>query len=270
MKSLPSADVCVLIPCYNNLEGLKRSINSIQYNKNLHILVVDDGSVQPIEASDIKSPFPITVVRLRANAGITAAMNAGLQWIAAHLDTKYVARLDCGDVCTEDRFIRQAEYLDLHPETGLVASWCTFENKKGDILYIYTTPEFHKDILSALPYRNVFIHPTVMFRFSLLGQTGLYSYDYPHAEDYELFWKMTLISEAYIFPQALVTCEFNPKGISMHYRKKQLRSRLMIVKKFSSGIPKLKGIVKMMLLMVTPYSWVIKLKSKKRFDTCNA
>lgn len=256
-------DICVLIPCYNNPEGLKKSIGSIQYNKKLHILVVDDGSTQPIEASEIKSTFPITIVRLPANSGITTAMNAGLQWMAEHLDTKYIARLDCGDVCTAERFIRQAQYLDSHPEVGLVASWCRFQNKKGDIYYIYTTPEFHKDILAALPYRNVFIHPTVMFRSSLPGQTGLYSYDYPHAEDYELFWKMARISQTYIFPVPFVTCELNFRGISVYNRKKQLQSRLRIVKKFAHGLRKMIGIVKMLLLIVTPYSWVIKLKTKK-------
>lgn len=263
MNSLPLADICVLIPCYNDPEGLKKSINSIQYSKKgLHILVIDDGSPEPIEVSALSSPFAITVVRMPANSGITAAMNAGLQWTLTHLAVKYIARLDCGDTNSPERLDLQSEYLEKHPSTGLVASWCRFENPDHSIYYIYRTPEQHIDILNELPYRNVFIHPTVMFRVSLLQETGLYPYEYPHAEDYALFWKMALHTHTYIFPLVLVNCEWNLNGISGSHRKVQLQSRKRIVKRFAKGRKRLAGIVRLWILSIVPYTWIIRIKTK--------
>jgi len=263
VNSITPADICVLIPCYNNLEGLKKSIDSIRYaKKGLYILVIDDGSNVPVELSTLSSPFAITVVRMPANSGIITAMNAGLQWIHTHHPARYIARLDCGDTCMAERFDVQAEYLDSHPSTGLTASWCRFENKNDHTYYIYTTPEHHAGILNSLPYRNVFIHPTVMFRSSLLPQTGLYPYEYPYAEDYALFWTMALHCETYIFPRVLVNCEWNPEGISISNRRAQLNSRKKIVKTFAKGPKRLAGIVRLTILSIVPYAWIIRLKRK--------
>ncbi|MDX5435753.1 MAG: hypothetical protein LPK03_01065, partial [Pontibacter sp.] len=47
-------DVCVLIPYYNNLEGLLRSLGSIKYHAGKYlVLVVDDGSATPLVKDNV-------------------------------------------------------------------------------------------------------------------------------------------------------------------------------------------------------------------------
>ena len=48
----------------------------------------------------------VHVLRLPHNQGITAALNAGLDWIVTHTSAPYIARLDCRDLCDGERFGR--------------------------------------------------------------------------------------------------------------------------------------------------------------------
>src|SRR5258705_2463903 len=148
----PSAiDVCILIPCYNNLEGLIKSVNSIVYHTGKFlILVVDDGSKNPIARHELYTVLPITVnvqiIRLEQNQGISKALNYGLEFIYANYSARFIARLDCGDTCYPGRFFRQVSFLENHPDIDLLGSWCYFKNYDTGAAYKYVTPTQHKSI----------------------------------------------------------------------------------------------------------------------------
>jgi glycosyltransferase involved in cell wall biosynthesis len=124
-------DFCLLIPCYNNIAGLKRSLASVRYHTNQYVVViVDDGSTQAVTTENLQPVFTqIHIIRLLKNSGITHALNAGLDWIVKNTGAKYIARLDCGDVCTGERFTKQVAFLDAHPGVGLLGSWCFFASE---------------------------------------------------------------------------------------------------------------------------------------------
>jgi glycosyltransferase involved in cell wall biosynthesis len=264
----PTFDVCVLLPCYNNLEGLKTSLESISYHAGgLAIVVVDDGSPIPVEAAALSQtaniPFKVYVVRLEKNRGITEALNTGLQWILANLKVPYIARLDAGDTCKDKRFYQQVAFLNQNPHVGLLGSWCVFQNPFTGFQYTYYTPTQHKAILTEMHSRNVFIHPTVMFRTNLLEVVGLYPTDFPYVEDYALFFKMLHKTKGAILNDVLVTCEINTKGISITNRQNQLKGRQKVVVEFGSGaFRKFLGICKLYALRVIPYKIILQLKSK--------
>ena len=110
-------------------------------------------------------------------------------------------------------------------------------------------------------FRNVFIHPTVIFRFDLVQKLGFYPTGYPHAEDYALFWELLNSAQTAILPSYLVVCELNREGISSSNRIKQLRSRQVIVRKFGHTFAlKMLGIAKISILMKVPYSFVLSVK----------
>lgn len=230
------------------------------------MVIVDDGSREPIthqmlEAANLPSPFHL--IRLPQNRGITEALNTGLHWIQQHAPARYVARLDCSDTCHPERFLRQVAFLDAHPEVGLLGTWCTFETEDGSYSYPYTTPVEHEAILKAMHLRNVFIHPTVMFRTELLEQSGVYPYEYPHAEDYALFWKMIKVMKSAILDEYLVACSINAGGISMGNRTAQLKSRLRVVWNLGSRQElKFLNFFKMKLLLFVPQWLILWLKSR--------
>jgi glycosyltransferase involved in cell wall biosynthesis len=266
IKSKP-LDFCLLIPCYNNFDGLLVSLATIVYHPDrFMVLVIDDGSTVPITPASIKLGihinFPLFVLRNDVNKGITAALNSGLRWIEETAAANYIARLDCGDLCTADRFHKQMDFMQGHPGVGLLGSWCVFENRTKSFRYTYKTPTRHSQIKRGMYFRNVFIHPTVIFQTDLLKKVGYYPTNFIHAEDYAFFYKLIEITNSHILDDALVVCEINEKGISLKNRQEQLASRSRIIMKYGTN-PFLKtvGVLRVYVLRLLPKSLVRLLRS---------
>ncbi len=232
----------------------------------MYLVIVDDGSQTPVSEDELLGYLPkayaMKVITLDINQGITTALNTGLQWIEAHLAVTYIARLDCGDICHEDRFYQQIYYLQQHPKVGLLGSWCIFQSPDAELRYEYTTPTQHEDLIKEMHLRNAFIHPTVVFKKELVEEIGSYPTSFEHVEDYALFFRMMQKTRTAILNQFLVTCEINPKGISIKNRMDQLKGRYMVVQEYGrNSLWKLLGKLKLKLLMLTPYSTILKIKN---------
>jgi glycosyltransferase involved in cell wall biosynthesis len=265
---MPSStvDICILIPCYNNIQGLVQTLNSISYDKGkFRVLVVDDGSPEKLSSrlpASFPSMMPVDIIRLPENQGITRALNAGLEYISATISTRYIARLDCGDICHSQRFYLQVQYLDAHPAISLLGTWCYFKNRLSGEGYSYTTPLQHDSIRKSMHFRNVFIHPTVMWRVERLNGCR-YPEIYPYAEDYGLFYNMISSTESAILDQFLVTCEINPRGISLQNRKAQLKSRIKVITSYGTNTLLVTlGAIKLYILLTIPYPFIQMLKMR--------
>jgi glycosyltransferase involved in cell wall biosynthesis len=90
--------VVVLIPYYDDIDGLYRSIDSIKEELLVDIVIVDDGSkIKPDEInlkSKYKNVHDIFLITLTENKGIENALNEGLAFIKRNDNYKYIARLD--------------------------------------------------------------------------------------------------------------------------------------------------------------------------------
>jgi glycosyltransferase involved in cell wall biosynthesis len=260
-------DFCLLIPCFNDEAGLQQSLESIRYDAGkFAVVVVDDGSQTPVMQQNLQRAAPhiphMHLIRLPQNQGITTALNTGLQWIQENTTAPYIARLDCRDTCDPKRFYKQVTFLNTHARVGLLGTWCLFKEEGTSINYPYMTPLRHSDLLKAMHLRNVFIHPAVMFRSALLLETGLYPYNYPHAEDYALFWKMLQVAEGAVLNEYLTTCAILRQGISLSNRKAQLWSRKHVVQDFgNSFFLKIYGLIKLNILIIMPKSLLLRVKA---------
>jgi glycosyltransferase involved in cell wall biosynthesis len=265
-NKLLSFDFYLLIPYYNNLSGLIRSLESVSYDPSAYaILIVDDGSREVLRYEDLSPYLPgglsVNILRQSVNSGITRALNTGLQWLAEHNNCRYIARLDCGDLCRESRFLRQVTFLGQHPDIDLVGSWCIFRDFSTGASYRYITPTGYKKIIRGMYFRNIFIHPTVMWRIGVTRKAGIYPENFPHAEDYGFFYEIISRGKAAIIPEELVICEINPKGLSLYYRREQLKSRMRVVKQYGKNkVYSLIGIMKLWLLLAIPYKIVLRTK----------
>jgi len=267
MKSYPQKfDFYLLIPFFNNLPGLLQSLLSVRYEADKYaVVIVDDGSVKPITLEDlyphISRDISVEIIQLPSNKGITTALNTGLQWILKQNNAHFVARLDCGDTCTPERFYHQVAFLKEHAEIYLIGSWCIFKDHTTNAAYKYITPTQHKKIKRGMHFRNIFIHPTVMWRYDAMKNNELYPETYPDAEDYGFFYQLLMKGKGAIIPEYLVTCEINHKGISLSSRKKQLRSRIKVVKEYGKNrVLRYLGVLKLRLLLIIPYNIVFALK----------
>ena len=273
MDPIRQIDFCLLIPYHNDPDGLRKAIASVDYNQDgCLVLVVDDGSIRPVQRTEVMSmmprPYSLHMIRLARNCGITEALNQGLAWIRQQSNIRYVARLDCGDTCTNDRFFKQVKFLDDHPPVGLLGSWCIFQSRDGAARYPYHSPVGTTAITRDMHLRNSFIHPTVMFRSNLLDKVKEYPGKYPYAEDYAFFWELSRVTLTWIIPEYLVTCEINEGGISLKNRRTQLKSRQRVLAEYAvSPFLKFAGILRLRVLSLVPKRLALlikRLQSNKR------
>lgn len=257
--------LCILIPCYNNFEGLIQSIQSIDYLSGAYIIVVvDDGSLEPVAADRINNYFhakhTVKIIHLSQNQGITKALNTGLEFIYTNYSVQFIARLDCGDTCSPQRFYTQVAFFERYHNIHLTGTWCYFKDSRTGKGYKYITPTQHDEIDREMHFRNVFIHPTVMWR---VDGTGKFKYpeQYPCAEDYGLFYELISKVKSAIIDEYLVTCEINHKGLSGANRTTQLKSRLKVVSDYGrrKGLY-LMGASKLYFLMIMPYNIIFNAK----------
>jgi glycosyltransferase involved in cell wall biosynthesis len=256
-------DVVVLIPHYNNLEGLKRSLFAVSQSIiPVDVLVIDDGSSPPIEQEQLRQIHPSTTVLCSpTNEGIEHALNRGLTFICDHKPYKYVARLDADDICSPDRFAKQRKFLENNPDVFLVGSWALFVDRIGKPLWRFCPPAKHEYIQKRMFLNNMFCHPTVMCRLEVFKEVGFYSTEHPSAEDFALFFKVTRRFKVANIPEYLVRTFVTPGGISLGWRNQQLKSRLRIIlDNFDFSFWAFYGLMRNLLLWLLPVSFVQNLK----------
>jgi glycosyltransferase involved in cell wall biosynthesis len=249
---------------------LVRSLLSVDYPEDLfEVLVVDDGSTVPISASDLKKgpiiDMHIHILRFDKNRGVAPSLNLALEYLSKRTDFKYIARLDCGDLCVNDRFSKQVQFLNNHPEIGLSGSQVMFRAFGSGKEYRYENKIEHRDIVKEMHHKCSFIHPSVMFRREILGKVGLYPENYLHCEDYAFFFKIIKLYISYNIPEILLVSEINDNGISARFRKKQIISRMRIVNDFGSdAMLKASGLLRLLILLLIPLRITRYLNTLKR------
>lgn len=61
MKPFSKIDFCLLIPCYNNFNGLIVSLKSVIYSSgNYLVLVIDDGSKEAASLEEMNKEWGIS------------------------------------------------------------------------------------------------------------------------------------------------------------------------------------------------------------------
>lgn len=99
-------DLSIIIPCYNRIALLKETLKSVEKaisNVNAEIILVDDGSLQPIvEQLNDFSRLPIIHLRQR-NSGLTTSRHNGLLISQG----KYIQFLDSDDLIDPLKFEKQ-------------------------------------------------------------------------------------------------------------------------------------------------------------------
>jgi glycosyltransferase involved in cell wall biosynthesis len=257
--------VAVLIPVYNDQGHLPATLRSLcGQGIPLTAVVVDDGSAPALAVDASGLDFQVVLLRQPQNGGIERALNAGLDYIRRG-GFEFVARLDNGDTCAPDRLARQLRFLRDHPEVHLVGSSVEWRTDAGEVAFRLSLPTAHEAIVRAFHHTVCLIHPTVMFRTSVVDAVGGYSYDYPAAEDLDFFWRIARRFRVANLPATLLTTRFDERGISQRRRKRQLASTLRLRCRFFDPAEPAAyfGVLKVVALMAVPYALVVRVKRRR-------
>lgn len=184
--------VTVLMPVYNAAPFLRAAVDSIlgQTFGDFELLAIDDGSTDASHAilESYRDPR-VRLVTNERNLGIVATLNRGLELA----NGQYVARMDADDLSRPDRLARQVAYLEAHPEVGVCGGWCRQFGTVRAATIRY--PERHEAIMANLLFGNALAHPTVMMRRMILAQQGFHYENFRHAEDYELWLRLSRVTQ---------------------------------------------------------------------------
>lgn len=264
LVSIDTPDVCVLIPAYKDQEGLTRTLEYLaQETYPFDIVVVDDGSPEPMQCEAVYGSHAVTLNRLPQNRGVDGALNAGLELILKK-DYCYVARLDCGDLPMLERFLHQVNFLNENPDVGIVGTWGRAIDDNGDFLFTLRYPIEHEAIVRKQYYLPALLHPSIMIRVEALRQAGLYSPRHSHAEDYELYvrigkgWRLANI------PEALTEYILSDSGMTVTTWKKGLRTRLRVQTDYFDwrNPHAYLGVIRTLIQMQIPFSWGLAVKKR--------
>jgi len=188
--------VTVLMPARDAAATLGSCLDSIQAQSftDFELLVIDDASSDDTHqmVSERAAADPRIRLLRAPRRGLVACLNAGLGQARASL----IARMDSDDVMDRERLGLQRDYLQQHPDVGVVASrvraFPADRVQAGTREYLrWQNACLDSDALRDEVYVECPItHPSAMFRLATVVAAGGYrDGDFP--EDYELWLRLT-------------------------------------------------------------------------------
>ncbi|MBI1286915.1 MAG: glycosyltransferase [Flavobacteriales bacterium] len=217
--------VTVLIPMYNAEDFVEQSVRSIleQTYTNFELLIIDDGSTdRSVPVVESFSDQRIKLVRNEKNLKLIATLNKGLSLAKG----KYIVRLDADDIAIKERIETQVSFMEEHPEVGLCGTWY---EAFGDVSSVVRYPTDHQSLKYMSLYQCPIIHPSTIFRTSVIKEHGLkYDLDYPHAEDYKLWGQFAMVSQLANVPEVLLRYRLHDSNISKQQASTQKSNSIRI------------------------------------------
>ena len=170
----------------DRLEFVKLAVESIlsQTYNDFDFYVQYDGPIR-LEVDEFLSGLDDKRVKIQKraeNKGLAQSLN-DLLAIVMPMDYKYIARMDADDISLPERFEKQLEYFEAHPELECLGTWAIEITSNGEEYYRKQMPESNEACLDLFRKRDPMIHPTVMFRKSYIEKAGVYALDTFFGED---------------------------------------------------------------------------------------
>lgn len=125
--------ISVIVPVYKVEKYIKRCVDSIlaQTFTDFELILVDDGS--PDNCGDICDEYAIkdnrvTVIHQK-NGGLSAARNAGIDWVFANSDSEWISFIDSDD-WVHEKYL-EALFTAVQ-QTGMKTAICRFARSNGE------------------------------------------------------------------------------------------------------------------------------------------
>lgn len=209
MKTNKQPLVSVIMPVYNGSRFIGKAIQSIltQTYEPLELVVVDDGSTDAtweiLKKIRIQFPQKIRIFRFKKNLGESATANFAFSKSRG----AFIARMDADDVAHFTRIAKQVAFLQTHPLVIVLGTQARVIDAKGTSIGAKKSPLEHEQIYRLFGFINPMIHPSVMFRRSLLPKGPLYTSpkSFETTDDYHTYFHLLNYGSFANLPEALVS-----------------------------------------------------------------
>lgn len=186
----------VLMSAYKNdkPDQLRLAFNSIfndQILKPNEIVLVVDGPIGD-ELNSMVAEFEkecpvLKVIRQEQNMGLGNTLNNGMKYCSYEL----IARMDADDISLPNRFEKQIEIFSSGDYDIVGSNAYEFTDNPDNVVCEKIVPETQEEIVKFLKGRSPFVHPSVMFKKSMVEKAGGYQHLH-YCEDYYLWVRMYL------------------------------------------------------------------------------
>lgn len=220
---MTAPSVTVLMPVYNADSYLKVAIESVlnQSFEDFELLVIDDGSTD--ESMEVLHGFRDERIRVEhqaENRGLIETLNRGIGMARGSL----LARMDADDISHPERFAMQVDYLSSNP--GVAGVSCAFDvvDDRGQPLpddYGCARPVEPLALRWGLNFGCYFLHPGAILRTKVMLASGGFDPRYQHAEDYELWLRLSEQHCLANIPQILLSHRLHGANVSTRHREIQ-------------------------------------------------
>ena len=209
--------ISVLMPVYNTKEEyLRTAVESIlqQTRKDFEFIILDDGSEKNIRDIIHSYSDPRIVYLNFGHLGLPKQLNLGID----RAKGKYIARMDADDISLPERFEKQVDFLETHPEiTVLGTDLLLFPEEK--IITHLQYPGFF-DLLGG----TIVGYPTVMWRRDDFERYGLrYDENCICAQDYDLWSRAIRYVKFANLPEVLLKYRLHEGQVSSSKQNIQIQ-----------------------------------------------
>ena len=210
-----SPAISVVLPVYNAEAYVGEAVESIlaQSFTDFELIAINDGSTDGSGAilRELAARDTRIVLVERPNDGLVSALNEGIESARA----EFIARMDADDVAMPERFALQHARMVKEPELAVLGSLIRWMDRVGNIIELAKQPLTPEAIARCLEQGCPVAHPTVMMRRGAVLKVGGYRKAFPHAEDYDLWLRMSDLGYAIAnLPRPLLNYRIHDANVS--------------------------------------------------------
>ena len=225
--------ISVLLSTYNDEKYINECIDSVlnQSFRDFEFVIIDDGSTD--RTYDIISAIndPRIVIFRKENTGLIDSLNFGVSKCRG----EYIARIDGDDICHVDRLKLQIEFLINNLEYSICGSNTIYIDGDGAEFGLHKYPISDEMIKTYMLFGSPLSHPAVMTRREVMVDNP-YSHDYPVAEDYELWVRLSSRYKFFNIDKPLLYYRFYGGNVSFTKRGLARESRIKICETYFNYI----------------------------------
>jgi glycosyltransferase involved in cell wall biosynthesis len=220
--------ISVILPVFNSQEFVKESIESVlsQTFANFELIIIDDGSTD--QSWNIVKSFKdprIVLLKNERNSGVSLSTNIGIQVAKG----EFIARMDADDISLPDRFEKQLNFLNTHPDVGVLSGAILPISPQGDKVGRITIPLEEPYLIDFwLIFETVIKQPAVMIRKEVLTKVKGYDPAYKAAVDYELWTRLAKVTRCANLSDLLIYYRIHDKSITFTMNALQKQNHVKV------------------------------------------
>jgi len=237
-KTNASPLVSAIIPAYNSGTALIEAVESVlaQTYPNIEIIVVDDGSSDDTEAAMKQYHDRLTYIR-QPNRGSAAARNRGIENARGEL----LAFLDADDTWRPEKIQLQVDYLQAHPEIGILCSDAREFNAAGtfaeSFLAQFGPIEVEGYVFESIA-RTAFVLTSTSVIRRVVVEDGLrFNEELRNFQDIDFFMRANLRYSLGLIREVFVDRRLHEGNVSKNFYKRYFYRTIAFEKILSDGTP---------------------------------